>query len=393
MWIKKNDHIDAILPEVISWQRHLHRHPELGFSEFQTADFVAKKLHEFGLEVHRDVSATAVVGVLKAGSGTGRIMFRAELDALPVDEASGLEHSSERKGAMHACGHDAHTAMLLGAAQLLSQAPNFDGTIYFVFQPAEEVHGGGRKMIADGLLERFPADMAFSQHNWPGKKEGAVIVPTGAIMAGVDDFTLTLSGKGAHAAMPELGDDPVLAAAEFICSAQRIVSRTINPQAALVLSFTQMHGGRINNIVPSQMELQGTARFFDPALSDHVEARLRQIAGGIAMAHGVAVDLDYRKGYPAVVNTVTGAETARRAARSFLDEGLVLTDEPPSLGCEDFSYLLNAVGNGAYLWLGAGDVGPRAGLHGDAYVFNDALFPIGLRMWVSLAETALPRNR
>lgn len=387
-----NDYLDAVLPDVTEWQRHIHRNPELGFAETKTAEFVAEKLKSFGLEVHRDVSETAVVGVLKAGESNRRIMFRAELDALPVHEATGLPHSSDVDGVMHACGHDAHTAMLLGAAKLLGERPNLDGTIYFVFQPAEEVHGGGKKIVANGLLDRFPAEQVFSQHSWPGVKEGAVIATEGPIMAGVDDFTLTFKGKGAHAATPELGDDPLVAAAEFVTSAQRIVSRTVNPRSALVLSFTQLHGGRINNIVPAQMEVQGTARFFDPALSDHVEAQITQIADGIARASSVEVELDYRKGYPAVVNSAEGADIVKRAARSFLPTELVITGEPPSLGCEDFSYLLNAVGNGAYIWLGAGEVGPRGWLHGDQFVFNEKLFPVGVRMWLALAETALPRR-
>ncbi|MEO0783290.1 MAG: amidohydrolase, partial [Pseudomonadota bacterium] len=270
--------------------------------------------------------------------------------------------------------------------------PNFDGTIYFVFQPAEEVHGGGKKLIADGLLDRFPVEMVFSQHNWPGVTEGAVTATRGPIMAGVDDFTLTFKGKGAHAAMPEMGDDPLVAAAEFVMSAQRIVSRTVDPKSDLVLSFTQFHGGKINNIVPAELEVQGTARFFDPALSDHVEAQIEQIAQGIAHANGIRFELDYRKGYPAVINTVEGAGIAKQAADSFLPPDAVITDEPASLGCEDFSYILNAVGHGAYIWLGAGEVGPGAGLHGDQFVFNEKLFPVGIRMWLALAETALPKG-
>lgn len=387
-----NDFVDIVLADVVSWQRHIHRNPELGFEERKTADFVAEKLKSFGLDVHRDVSETAVVGVLTAGEGDGQVMFRAELDALPVHEKTGLPYSSDVDGIMHACGHDAHTAMLLGAAKLLSESPNFDGTIFFVFQPAEEVHGGGKKMVADGLLDRFPAEKVFSQHSWPGVKEGAAIVTVGPIMAGVDDFTLTFVGKGAHAAMPELGDDPIVAAAEFVSSAQRIVSRSVDPRSSLVLSFTQLHGGCINNIVPGRMEVQGTARFFDPTLSNHVETQINVIAGGIARASGIDYELDYRKGYPAVINSAEGAAIVKQAADSFLPSELVISDEKPSLGCEDFSYLLNAVGNGAYIWLGAGEVGPRAGLHGDQFIFNEKLFPVGVRMWLALAETALPKG-
>jgi hippurate hydrolase len=389
----RNDLVDQIVPEVIGWQRHIHANPELGFQEHATSDFVARMLTEFGLEVHRDVSATAVVGVLKAGSNDRRIMFRAELDALPVKEDTRLSHSSKVDGVMHACGHDAHTAMLLGAAKLLSRTREFDGTIYFVFQPAEEVHGGGKKLVADGLLRRFPAQHVFSQHSWPGVKEGSVVVTQGPFMAAVDDFTVTFSGNGAHAAMPERGDDPVLAAAEFVSAVQRIVSRSVNPLSALVLSITQVHGGSINNIVPGRIELQGTARFFDPALSDHVEAQIEKIAGGIAQSHGISCMLDYRKGYPAVINTKNGADAVHRAVGTFLPEEKIITDQPPTLGCEDFSFILNAVGEGAHIWLGAGEVGPRGGLHGDQFVFNDNLFPTGLRVWESLAGTLLPRSR
>ena len=390
--MQKNDLVDQIVPDVIGWQRHIHANPELGFQEHATSDFVAQKLTEFGLEVHRDVSATAVVGVLKTGSSDRKIMFRAELDALPVKEDTKLPHSSKVEGVMHACGHDAHTSMLLGAAKLLSQTRDFNGTIYFVFQPAEEVHGGGKKLVADGLLKRFPAECVFSQHSWPGLKEGSVVATAGPFMAAVDDFTLNFSGHGAHAAMPELGDDPVLAAAEFVSAVQRIVSRSVNPMSALVLSITQVHGGSINNTVPDQIELQGTARFFDPTLSDHVEAQIRQIAGGIAQSHGLSYALDYRKGYPAVINTERGAAAVCRAVSTFLPEDRGITDQKPTLGCEDFAFMLNAVGEGAHIWLGAGEVGPRGGLHGDHFVFNDNLFPLGLRVWTSLAGTLLPKS-
>lgn len=390
--MQSNDLVDQILPEVIDWQRHIHAHPELGFQERATSDFVARKLGEFGVDVHRDVSTTAVVGVLKCGSSDRKIMFRAELDALPVKEATGLPHSSTIEGTMHACGHDAHTAMLLGAAKILSRTRDFDGAVYFVFQPAEEVHGGGKQLVADGLLARFPAESVFSQHSWPGLKEGSVVATAGPLMAAVDDFTLTFSGNGAHAAMPELGDDPVLAAAEFISAIQRVVSRSVNPLKALVLSITQVHGGSINNIVPDRIEVQGTARFFEPALSDHVEAQIEKIAAGIAQSHGIRHGLDYRKGYPAVINTERGAEAVQRAARTFLNEDAIISDQPPTLGCEDFAFMLNAVGDGAHIWLGAGDVGPRGGLHGDQFVFNDKLFSLGLRIWTSLAGTLLPRG-
>ena len=385
-----NDPVAAIAPEVAAWRHHIHANPELGFQEHETAQFVAEQLRAFGLEVHEGIAGTGVVAILRNGSGPRRVIFRAELDALPIFEKSGVSYASKVDGAMHACGHDGHTAILTGAAQLLARSRGFDGTIIFVFQPAEEVHGGAKKMLDAGLLDRFPADAAYSVHNWPGIPEGQLVIAPGARMAAVDDFTMVFSGNGCHAAMPERGDDPILAAAEFVNSAQRIVSRTIDPQTALVLSFTQIHGGTINNIVPNAVRVEGTCRFFRKDYSDHAERQLRQIAEGICLAHGVRYELDYRRGYPAVILSAEGAATATRAARRFADEGQVSSNIPASMGCEDFAYLLNAVGNGAYVWLGAGDVGPGQGLHGERYVFNDKLIPIGLRFWTELASSALP---
>jgi amidohydrolase len=387
-----NDPIVAITPEVVTWRHRIHANPELGFQERETARFVAKQLRSFGLDVHEGIGGTGVVGILRNGSSPHRVIFRAELDALPITEKSGVSYASKVEGAMHACGHDGHTAILAGAAQLLARSREFDGTIIFVFQPAEEVHGGAKKMIDAGLLDRFPADAAYSVHNWPGIPEGQLVIAPGARMAAVDDFTLVFLGNGCHAAMPEHGDDPILAVTEFVNSAQRIVSRTVDPQTALVLSFTQIHGGTINNIVPNSVRVEGTCRFFRKDYSDHAERQLRKIAEGISLGHGVRYELDYRRGYPAVINSAEGAAMAGRAARQFAEADQVPSNVPASMGCEDFAYLLNAIGNGAYVWLGAGDVGPGEGLHGERYVFNDKLVPIGLRFWTELASTTLPLN-
>jgi len=387
----RNDLIDEKSGEVIALRRAIHAEPELGFQEYKTADLVAARLTDAGLEVHRDITDTAVVGVLHNGDSPRRIMFRAELDALPIQEKSGVAYASRVDGRMHACGHDGHTAILLGAAELLARTREFNGTLLFVFQPAEEVLGGGRTMIEAGLLQRFPADQVFSLHNWPGFPEGAFSVGPGPRMAAVDDFTVTFSGTGSHAAMPHLGDDPLLAAALFVAAGQRIVSRSVDPQSALVLSFTQIHGGSINNIVPTEVRVEGTCRFFNPAYSDLCEAELTRIAGGIADTQKVSHSLDYRRGYPAVVNPENGAATAKAAVQRFAPADRVIEAEPASMGCEDFSFLLNAVGDGCYVWIGAGDVGPGAGLHGDRYVFNDALVPSALRFWTELAAGALPR--
>ncbi len=386
----RNDLIAELTPKVIALRHDIHAHPELGFEERRTADLIAGRLATAGLEVHRDLTETAVIGVLRNGTSPRRVLFRAELDALPIVEKSGVPYASRIEGDMHACGHDGHMSMLAGAAELLARTRGFDGTIIFVFQPAEEVHGGAKTILDAGLLKRFPADAAYSVHNWPGVPEGQLVIGPGPRMAAVDDFTITFSGTGCHAAMPDRGDDPILAATELVTSAQRIVSRTVDPQTALVLSFTQIHGGTINNVVPPSVRAEGTCRFFRTDYSDHAERQLRKIAGGISAAHGVTVDVAYRRGYPAVVNSAEGAATARRAALQFAAADQVPEGVPASMGCEDFAYLLNAVGNGCYVWLGAGEAGPGAGLHGDRYVFNDRLIPIGLRFWTELAASALP---
>ncbi|MBC8036670.1 MAG: amidohydrolase, partial [Rhizobiales bacterium] len=311
-----NDPIAALTPEVIGWRHHIHANPELGFKEHETARFVAERLRSFGLEVHEGIGGTGVVGVLRNGTGPRAIGLRAELDALPVAERSGLSYASRNEGVMHACGHDGHTAMLLGAAKLLSQSPNFDGTVYFVFQPAEENEGGSMRMIEDGVFKRFPVEAIYAVHNWPGTPLGTIATRAGPMMAAVDNFELIFEGDGAHAAMPHLGDDPILAAGAFIGAVQRIVSRTVDPQTPLVVSITQIHGGNVGNIVPGKVWLQGTCRFFDPVLSDRCERLIGEIAQGIGSAHAVTSKLDYKKGYPPVINTSEAHARAVEAATS-----------------------------------------------------------------------------
>ncbi|MDQ0390715.1 M20 aminoacylase family protein [Labrys monachus] len=382
------DPITAITPEVVGWRHHLHAHPELGFQEHETARFVAEKLRSFGLEVHQGIAGTGVVGVLKAGSGSRAVGLRAELDALPVLERANVAYASANPGVMHACGHDGHTAMLLGAAKLLSRRPDFDGTAVFMFQPAEENEGGGRRMIEEGMLERFPVEAVYAVHNWPGVRVGAIAARVGPQMAAVDGFEVSFEGTGAHVAMPHLGDDPVLASGAFIQAIQRIVSRSVDPLSALVVSLTQIHGGNVGNIVPKRVWLQGTCRFFDPMLSDHCANTLDDICRGVAAAYGVTATLRYARGYPAVINTADATARAIAAAEKAVGLHNVITDFAPSLGCEDFAYMIRAAG-GTYAWLGAGDVGPGEGLHGDRYVFNDAIIPAGLRYWVHLVEHIL----
>jgi amidohydrolase len=384
-----NDRIAAVTPDVVAWRHAIHANPELGFQERQTAAFVAEQLRSFGLEVHEGIGGTGVVGVLRSGSGSRSIGLRAELDALPITERSGKPYASRTPGVMHACGHDGHTAMLLGAAKLLSEQAGFDGVVHFVFQPAEENEGGGVRMIEAGLFERFPVEAIYAVHNWPGLAFGTIATRVGPMMAAVDGFELRFTGTGAHAAMPHLGDDPILAAGAFVGSVQRIVSRAVDPQTPLVVSMTQIHGGNVGNVVPGEVWLQGTCRFFEPTLSEMCERLVADIAKGIAAAHGVATQLDYKRGYPPVINTATAVACAVEAAASVVGRDRVRTEFSPSMGCEDFAYMARAAG-GAYAWIGAGEVGPGEGLHGDRYDFNDGIVPIVLEYWVNLVAQVLP---
>jgi hippurate hydrolase len=384
-----NDPVTAVVPEVIAWREAIHANPELGFQERQTAAFVAERLRSFGIAVHEGIAGTGVVGVLRKGNGTRTIGLRAELDALPINEKADVPYASRNAGVMHACGHDGHTAMLLGAAKILGEQGDFDGTVHFVFQPAEENEGGSRRMIEAGLLERFSMDAIYSVHNWPGVAFGEIHTRVGPMMAAVDMFELRFTGTGAHAAMPHLGDDPILAAGEFVGSVQRVVSRSVDPQIPLVVSVTQIHGGNVGNVVPGEVGLQGTCRFLAPGLSGHLECRIREIANGVAAAHGVTAALDYRVGYPLVVNSPEAVADAVEAAAATVGRDKVVTDFAPSLGCDDFAYMVQAVG-GAYAWVGVGKAGPGEGLHGDRYVFNDRIVPIVLRYWVNLVEQRLP---
>ncbi|MEW6634550.1 MAG: amidohydrolase [Pseudomonadota bacterium] len=388
--MQENDRVAAIVPQVIGWRQHIHANPELGFAEHETAAFVAAKLKEFGLAVHTDVSATAVVATLTKGRNGKAIALRAELDALPIKEAADVAYASRNDGVMHACGHDGHTAMLLGAAKLLAESESFDGTVVFVFQPAEEVLGGGRKMIEDGLLKRFPVDQVFAVHNWPGFPEGHIGVRAGPQMAAVDDFEIAFRGSGCHAAMPHLGDDPLLAAASFVTAIQRLVSRSVDPLSPVVLSVTQIHGGRFNNFVPGEVKVEGTCRFYDRALSDHCAAEIERVAAACAAMHGASAELTYKRGYPPVVNPASGAALAAQAGADIVGAERVSTEFQPSMGCEDFAFLLQGVGDGAYIWIGAGDIGPGAGLHGDRFVFNDAIIPIGIRFLLNVVQRVLP---
>jgi hippurate hydrolase len=375
--------------EMTAWRRDIHAHPEMAFAEHRTAEIVARKLAAFGLEVASGLAGTGVVGTLRCGSGRRAIALRADMDALPVLEKTGCAHASTRPGIMHACGHDGHTAMLLGAARHLAETRSFDGTVHFIFQPAEEAECGGQAMVEAGLFERFPVEAVYGMHNWPGLPVGSFAVRAGPIMAADDKFEITLSSRGAHAAMPHLGDDPIVAAGVLIGAIQTIASRTVDPQQEVVVSLTQLQGGNSWNVIPEEVVLRGTCRYFRPELRAVLEAALRRVAEGIAAAHGVRASFTYRKPIPPAVNAAEPAEAAARAAA--LVVGDVRRDLPASMGCEDFAFML-AARPGCYVWIGNGPIDDGRSLHSARYDFNDEILAIGASYWCRLVESELPRG-
>ncbi|HZS81267.1 MAG TPA: M20 aminoacylase family protein [Stellaceae bacterium] len=377
--------------EMKCWRRDLHAHPEMAFGERRTADFVATTLEGFGIEVRRGLAGTGVVGTLRAGSGKRAIGLRADMDALPIHEKTGCAHASTHDGVMHACGHDGHTAMLLGAARYLAETRNFDGTVHFIFQPAEENECGGQKMVEDGLFEQFPVEAVYGMHNWPGLPVGAFGVCTGPIMAADDKFEITITSRGAHAAMPHLGDDPIVAAGAMIGAIQTIVSRTADPQDELVVSITQLHGGSTWNIVPEEVVLRGTCRYFKPELRRLLDGALRRVVEGIAATHGVVAAFSFYKPIPPAVNAEGPTAAAIRAAAMVAGDENVRRDVAPSMGCEDFGFML-AARPGCYLWIGNGPIRDGVGLHSSRYDFNDEILPVGASYWSKLVETVLPRG-
>lgn len=379
----------AFIEEVSTWRKHLHSHPELGFDEHHTAQFVAERLQSFGITVHTQVANTGVIGILKKGHRQQSIGLRADMDALPLNELNTFEHRSCHAGKMHACGHDGHTAMLLGAAKYLSEQGNFDGTVYFIFQPAEENLGGGKQMVDEGLFERFPMDEVYAIHNWPGLPLGTICANDDAMMASFDTFDITLHGKGCHAAMPDQGRDPIIAAAALIQSLQTIVARECSPLQPAVLSITQITSGSTYNIIPDQAQLKGTVRTFDQATRDLIKTRLEQYVQNIAQAHDVQGQLDYQDGYPSTINTPACAQKVRQIARNLFGSDKVPDQVLPSMGSEDFSCLLQAK-KGAYIWIGTDEPNRKnASLHNPHYDFNDHIIPIGIRLWIGLVEQIL----
>jgi len=390
--------IDSLVTQaagIAAVRRDLHAHPELCFEEVRTADVVAAKLTEWGIPIHRGLGTTGVVGIVKSGSSDRAVGLRADMDALPVTELNTFEHASQHHGKMHACGHDGHTAMLLAAAQHLAKNRNFDGTVYLIFQPAEEGGGGAREMIKEGLFEQFPMEAVFGMHNWPGMKAGQFAVSPGPAMASSNEFTVRITGKGGHAALPHTGIDPVPVACEMVLAFQTILTRNKKPTDAGVISVTMIHGGEASNVIPDSCELKGTVRTFSLEVLDLIEARMKTIAEHICAAHEAQCDFHFHRNYPPTINSAPEADFARRVMAGIVGAENVRVQEP-AMTAEDFAFMLLAK-PGAYAFIGNGDGSHRAMHHGGgpcmlhnaSYDFNDDLIPLGATCWVQLAEQFL----
>ena len=383
--------IQQLHADMRRWRQHLHRYPETAFEETATAQFIADKLTSFGLDVHQGLGKTGVVGTLSAGNGNKKIALRADMDALFIEEQNIFAHKSCHTGKMHACGHDGHTAMLLGAAKYLSEKRNFDGTVYFIFQPAEEGRAGARQMMDDGLFEHFPADCVFGMHNFPDIPAGHFAVKSGAMMASFDCFEITITGQATHAAMPHLGNDAIVAAAQFITALQTIVSRSLDPADPAVVSITQIHAGNTWNALPESALLRGTFRCFSRTVQAAIADKITLLVDGICAGFGVSADLRFNPenaGYPVTVNSAEETAVALQAALAVAGEGGVDLQPTPSMGSEDFAFMLQEK-PGCYIWIGNGPSENSCLLHNPHYDFNDEILPIGTAYWVKLVELVL----
>ena len=391
-------HAIPFLSEIVAIRRDIHAHPELAFKENRTADLVARELAACGLEVHRGLAGTGVVGVLKRGTSPRSIGLRADMDALPVLEMNDFAHCSTHPGQMHACGHDGHTAMLLGAARFLSgnaERLGLDGTVHFIFQPAEESEGGALVMVKDGLFRQFPMDAVFGLHNWPGIPVGEMAVVPGPVMAGTCCFEVVVRGEGCHAGMPHQGTDSLVVASHLVLALQTITSREIHPCESAVVSVTQIHGGDALNVIPEEAILRGTIRSFKPEIEHYIEQSIRRLCAGVGETFGASITVRFDQRYPPTVNHPLETARCQRAAASVLGQAKIRTGELPSMGAEDFAYMLREI-PGCYVWLGNGateDSGVGAcSLHNPYYDFNDQIIPLGIAYWVSLVEDALGKQ-
>ncbi len=374
--------------EMQNWRRDIHAHPEIAFEEHRTAKIVAEKLKSFGIEVETGIAGTGVVGTLKKGTGNRAIGLRADLDALLINEANEFEHKSKHPGKMHACGHDGHTVMLLGAAKYLAEDGNFDGTVNFIFQPAEENEGGGKAMIEEGLFDKYPVESVYGMHNIPGMPVASFAVKPGPIMAAFDVFNVKIIGKGGHAAMPQTTIDPIIIGTKIIDAYQSIVSRYIDPQEPAVLSVTQFHAGDAYNVIPNDIEIKGCTRCFSPKIQKQLEDQMHQITKSICDAYGATYEFEFEHRYPATINSQEEAEIAGKVAQKVVGEDRVNLSPTPGMGSEDFAYMLQEK-PGSYIWIGNGDGEGSCMVHNPGYDFNDEILPIGATYWVKMAEEIL----
>ena len=373
--------------EMAEWRHDIHAHPETAFEEQRTSALVAKKLESFGLSVHRGLGRTGVVGTLSAGAGKRAVGLRADMDALHIHEKNGFGHRSQHEGKMHACGHDGHTTMLLGAAKYLAETRNFDGTVHFIFQPAEENEGGGREMVEQGLFDKFPCDSVYGMHNWPGIPVGQFGLRSGPMMASFDIFEIELTGRGSHAALPHTGIDPVVAASALVQALQTITSRNVDPVEPAVVTVTQIHAGDTWNVIPDAAIVRGTARAFRPEVQDLIERRLRLLCAGIAAAYGAQAKVRYERRYPPLINAAPETETCTAVMQAMVGAENVLR-VPPVMGSEDFAFMLQAKA-GCYVFVGNGPGEGGCMLHNPHYDFNDQILPLGASYWANLVERVL----
>ncbi|MEX1233192.1 MAG: M20 aminoacylase family protein [Planctomycetaceae bacterium] len=385
--------LKSLHPELTAWRRELHAHPQTAFEETFASDFIAARLEAAGVKIHRGLATTGVVGTVegsKPASGSVKaIGLRADIDALDIQEANDVPYKSKFAGKMHACGHDGHTTMLLGAACHLAKTKNFAGTVHFIFQPAEENEGGGRVMVEEGLFDKFPVDAVFGMHNWPGMPVGTFAVAAGPMMAAFDVFEVIVTGKGTHAAMPHLGIDPIAITSQIVTNLQSIASRQTNPLDQIVVSITQFHAGDTWNVIPNTAMLRGTVRSFSANVQEMAESSIRRIVENVARAHGAESTVRYERRYPATINTAEESEWSAKAAGLVVGDEKIIRDPQPCMGSEDFAFMLQKR-PGCYVWVGNGSADNDRMLHNPKYDFNDEIIPIGSSYWVSLVESVLP---
>ena len=379
--------------QMVTWRHYIHKHPELSFKEEMTSDFIASVLESNNIEMHRGLAVTGIVATVHGTKKGKAIGLRADMDALPIQERNEFSHKSIHDGKMHACGHDGHSTMLLGAAVYLKQNNDFSGTVHFIFQPAEEGGGGGRVMVEEGIFEKFPCEAVYGMHNWPGMAEGQFAVHDTAVMAANETLKITIKGKGGHAAMPDQCVDPIVIGAQIITAIQSVVSRNVAPLDSAVVSVTMVDAGFVSNVIPNEMNLTGSLRYFKSEVGDDVKKKIKTIAEGISQSMGATASFSSVPNYPATVNTPKHAKLCAIAAEVVVGSANVLRNEKPSMGSEDFSFLLNA-SEGAYIWIGNGLVpedGPEGGcmLHNTQYDFNDEILPLGSSYWVELVKGIL----